>query len=112
MLGRERKGDRKERGTGSLIDVGYSCSLTAAVIGRNFSAGKSATESEPVPLSRSFLAYHQWLSSQYGLKKLVEHIWKLIGIAGTCHSLSELKRKMAEVHGKIPVQYTLFVDMD
>jgi len=27
--------------------------------------------------------YHQWLSGQYGLKKLVEHIWMIIGMART-----------------------------
>jgi hypothetical protein len=54
--------------------------------------------------------YHQWLSAQYGLKKLLEHIWRLIGIASTCKSLPELKRRMAEIHGKIQMQLTLFVD--
>ncbi len=29
--------------------------------------------------------YHQWLSEQYGLKKLVEHIWKVIGVASHMH---------------------------
>lgn len=56
--------------------------------------------------------YHQWLSSQYGLQKLVEHIWKLIGVASTCNDVTELKRKMAELYGKVPVQYTLFVTAD
>lgn len=55
--------------------------------------------------------YHQWLSSQYGLKKLVEHIWKLIGIASTCQNMSELKIRMAELHGKQAVQYTLFLPL-
>ena len=53
--------------------------------------------------------YHQWLSAQYGLKKLIEHIWMVIGIARTCQSMSELKDKMAEMYGKIPVQYTLYL---
>lgn len=53
--------------------------------------------------------YHQWLSSQYGLRKLVEHIWKLVGIAKTCHSLSELKDKMAELHGRQPIQYRFYL---
>ena len=55
--------------------------------------------------------YHQWLSNQYGLKKLVEHIWKLIGVASTCQNMSELKTKMAELHGRQAVQYTLFLPM-
>jgi hypothetical protein len=46
--------------------------------------------------------YHQWLSSQYGLRKLIEHIWKVIGIASTCSDIEELKRKMEELYGKKP----------
>lgn len=53
--------------------------------------------------------YHQWLSSQYGLKKLVEHLWQLVGMASACSSMEELRRKMAERHGRIPVQMTLFL---
>jgi hypothetical protein len=53
--------------------------------------------------------YHQWLTSQYGLRKLVEHLWKLIGIAKTCQSMPELKEKMAELHGRQPIQYRLWV---
>jgi len=46
--------------------------------------------------------YHQWLSSQYGLRKLIEHIWKVIGIASTCSDIEELKKKMEELYGKKP----------
>ncbi len=63
-----------------------------------------------VPAPKGGKNYHQWLSSQFGLKKLVEHIWKLVGIASTCRSMQELRRRMAEIHGKIPIQLTLFVD--
>jgi hypothetical protein len=66
---------------------------------------------ENAPEPRHGQNYHQWLSSQYGLKKLVEHIWKLIGVASTCQNMMELKVRMAELHGKQPVQYTLFVPM-
>jgi hypothetical protein len=45
--------------------------------------------------------YHQWLSEQYGLKKLVEHIWKVIGIASTCQNMDELKKKMRDLYGKV-----------
>ena len=45
--------------------------------------------------------YHQWLSEQYGLKKLIEHIWKVIGIASTCQSIDELKKKMRDLYGKV-----------
>lgn len=63
-----------------------------------------------VPAPKHGQNYHQWLTAQYGLKKLVEHIWKLIGVGGTCRNMSELKRKMAEMHGKIPIQLTLWMD--
>jgi hypothetical protein len=53
--------------------------------------------------------YHQWLSSQYGLKRLVEHIWMLIGMAKTCQNMSELRQKMAEQFGRIPTQITMYL---
>jgi P63C domain len=64
---------------------------------------------ENAPKPRYGQNYHQWLSSQYGLQKLVEHIWKLIGVASTCNDIGELKRKMGEMYGRIPVQYTIFL---
>ena len=45
---------------------------------------------------------HQWMSEQYGLKRLIEHIWKVIGIASTCEDIRELKAKMEELYGKSP----------
>lgn len=53
--------------------------------------------------------HHQWLSSQYGLRKLTEHIWMVIGLAKACESMPELKAKMAEIYGLHPVQLTLYV---
>jgi hypothetical protein len=53
--------------------------------------------------------WHQWLSDQYGLRKLVQHIYTLIGVAKTCYSMRELRDKMAEMYGKTPVQLTLYV---
>lgn len=64
---------------------------------------------ENAPAPRHGQNYHQWYSSQYGLKKLVEHMWKLIGIAKTCESMFELKEKMATLHGKTPVQYRFYL---
>lgn len=46
--------------------------------------------------------YHQWLSDQYGLKKLVEHIWKVIGVASTCKGMEDLQYRMEEIYGKKP----------
>jgi hypothetical protein len=51
--------------------------------------------------------YHQWLSGQYGLKKLVEHIWMLIGVSRTCENMVELRQRMAELNGRTMVQLML-----
>lgn len=39
--------------------------------------------------------YHQWLSQHYGLKKLITHIYEIIGMAKTCGSMKELQEKVA-----------------
>jgi hypothetical protein len=52
---------------------------------------------------------HQYLSGQYGLRKLTEHIWKLIGIAKTCPNMIELQDRMGELHGRRPIRLTLWV---
>jgi hypothetical protein len=64
---------------------------------------------ENAPAPRHGQNYHQWLSSQYGLKKLVEHIWMLIGVARTCGSMTELRDRMAELNGKMPMQYRFYL---
>ncbi|MDB4925887.1 P63C domain-containing protein [Mucilaginibacter sp.] len=56
------------------------------------------------------LSYHRWLTEQYGLKKLMEHIWQLVGMASACVTMEQLRRKMAEKYGKVGVQITLFID--
>jgi hypothetical protein len=61
------------------------------------------------PAPRHGQNYHQWLSSQYGLKRLVEHIWMLIGVARTCRTMTELRDKMAELNGKSPIQLRLYL---
>ena len=61
------------------------------------------------PAPRHGQNYHQWLSSQYGLKKLMQHLWMLVGIAKTCNSMYELREKMAVQFGREPVQLTLFL---
>ena len=43
--------------------------------------------------------YHQWLTSQYGLQRLVEHIWKLIGVARTCDTMDNPGYRMKELYG-------------
>jgi hypothetical protein len=63
---------------------------------------------ENAPKPRHGQNYHQWLTDQYGLRKLIEHIYKLIGIAKTCQTMLELKDKMAELYGKHPVQIRMY----
>lgn len=54
--------------------------------------------------------YHQWLSAQYGLDKLMQHLWKLIGMAQACGSMRELRSLMAQTYGREPYQFTLFLE--
>ena len=62
---------------------------------------------ENAPEPRHGQNYHQWLSGQYGLKKLVEHVWVLIGVSRTYQTMVELRQKMAELNGKRLVQLML-----
>lgn len=61
------------------------------------------------PKPRHGQNYHQWLSSQYGLRKLMEHIWMVVGIAKTCSSMADLKDKMARMYGRVGVQYKMYL---
>jgi len=61
------------------------------------------------PRPRHGQNYHQWLTAQYGLKKLIEHIWMLIGMARACQTMRELRERMAEQFGRLPLQLTLYV---
>lgn len=65
-------------------------------------------ENQPEP--RHGRNYHQWLTAQYGLKKLIEHIWMLIGMASTCSSMAQLKQMMAERHGRQGVLFLAYVE--
>lgn len=57
-------------------------------------------ENAPRPIGS--MSYHRWLTEQYGLKKLIEHIWKVIGVASTCETMEELRKRMQELYGKKP----------
>lgn len=59
------------------------------------------------PAPRHGKNYHQWLSGQYGLKRLIEQIWVLVGVSRMCTSMPELRQKMAEMNGKQMVQISL-----
>jgi hypothetical protein len=61
------------------------------------------------PAPRAGQNYHQWMSAQFGLKKLIEHIWMLIGMASACHDMAELRQRMAEKFGRERVQLTLYL---
>ncbi len=65
---------------------------------------------ENAPEPRGGQNYHQWLSSQYGLKRLTEHLWMLIGMAAACHTLPQLRAKMAERFGRQQVLFALYID--
>lgn len=62
------------------------------------------------PQPRHGQNYHQWLSSQYGLRRLMEHLWKVIGMAQACDSMLQLRERMAETYGRQPYQFTLFLE--
>lgn len=62
-----------------------------------------------VPAPRKGLNYHQWLSGQFGLKRLIEHIWMVVGMAKTCDSMMELRERVAALHGRQAVQLRLFL---
>jgi hypothetical protein len=62
------------------------------------------------PAPRHGRNYHQWLSSQYGLRKLIEHIWTVIGMASACNNMTDLRYRMAERYGKQPYQMLMFID--
>jgi hypothetical protein len=62
-----------------------------------------------VPEPRRGRNFHQWLSGQYGLKKLTQHIWMVVGIAKTCYNIHELKEKLAIQFGREEVQFSLFL---
>lgn len=65
---------------------------------------------ENAPAPRHGQNYHQWLTSQYGLKKLLEHIWMLIGMASACQTMDELRYRMALKYGKHVVQMRLYIE--
>ena len=51
--------------------------------------------------------YHQWMSEDVGLKALISHIYKVIGMGEGCEDMRELKDKVAKRYGRERVQFTL-----
>lgn len=63
---------------------------------------------ENAPKPRHGQNYHQWLTSQFGLKRLMEHLWMLIGMARACDSMRDLRQRMADQYGRQEIQLSLF----
>jgi hypothetical protein len=55
--------------------------------------------------------YHQWLSEDVGLKALIPHIYKVIGMAEGCQDMRELRDKVAKRYGRKLVQLTLSLSL-
>ncbi len=51
--------------------------------------------------------YHQWLSEDVGLKALIPHIYKIIGMAEKCSDMRELRDAVAAKYGRKLVQLTM-----
>ena len=64
---------------------------------------------ENAPSPRHGQNYHQWINGQFGLKRLVEHIWMVIGMASACRDMAELRQRMAEKFGREKIQFTLYL---
>jgi hypothetical protein len=66
---------------------------------------KYLRENKPKPFHGQ--NYHQWLSEDVGLKALIPHIYKIIGMAEGCNDMRELRDKVAKRYGRKLVQLTL-----
>jgi hypothetical protein len=64
-------------------------------------------DNAPRPMSGD--NYHRWLTSQFGLCKLTEHAWMVVGMAAACRTMPELRRKTAERFGRTRIQTTFYV---
>jgi len=61
------------------------------------------------PAPKGNMSYHRWLTSQYGLRKLMEHNWMLIGMARSCQTMRELRDRMAMQFGKQPFLLNMYI---
>lgn len=57
---------------------------------------------KPRPVHRQ--NYHQWMTEDYGLPKLLRHINQVIGMAKTCSTMDELRHQVALHYKKNPLQ--------
>ncbi len=66
---------------------------------------KYLKENKPKPFHGQ--NYHQWLSEDVGLKALIPHIYKVIGMAEKCNDMRELRDSVAARYGRKLVQLTM-----
>ena len=66
---------------------------------------KYLKENKPKPFHGQ--NYHQWLTQDVGLKALIPHIYKIIGMAEKCQDIRELRDSVAAKYGRKLVQLTL-----
>lgn len=52
--------------------------------------------------------WHQQLTENIGVRKLVSRCYEVIGMAKTCKDIRELRSRVAEHYGKKPVQFTMY----
>lgn len=68
---------------------------------------KYLKENKPKPFHGQ--NYHQWLTEDVGLKALIPHIYKIIGMAEKCQDMRELRDSVAAKYGRKLVQLTLML---
>jgi hypothetical protein len=68
---------------------------------------KYLRENKPKP--QHGMNYHQWFTEDYGLKHLIPHIYKIIGMADSCNDMRELRDRVAERYGRTAVQMTMYL---
>jgi hypothetical protein len=61
------------------------------------------------PSDRRGQNYHKWIAGQFGLERLVQHVWTVIGMATACRDIAELRQRIAERFGREKVQFTLYL---
>jgi hypothetical protein len=59
-------------------------------------------DNHPSPSSKGEY-WHSALTKTYGVRKLLEHIYKVIGVSKTCKTLAEFDYQMELIFGKSPI---------
>jgi hypothetical protein len=64
---------------------------------------------ENVPNPTHGKNWHQQFTKEYGYRKLMEHMWMVIGMAKVCKTMEQLRDKVAENKGKRRVTVTVYL---